>query len=61
MFTEENPLKETPNKFSFFEQAKYPNFTYDKDELNWGDKKKESEHGTKEIHSIIKEVDEDNR
>jgi len=67
MFTEENPHKETPNKYSFLEHSKYQNFTYDKMDVSLNhkesDKDKEKELDIKDISDIriIKEVEDDER
>jgi len=57
MFTEENPLSETPNKFSILEQSKYHNFTYDKNDIE-GDRDYDKEIDSRDI-KIIQEVEDD--
>jgi serine/threonine protein kinase len=66
MFTEENPMKETPNKNSILEHSKFPNFTYDKHDFSIGGDNtithenrelEGKEMNIKDIH-IIPEVEE---
>ena len=60
MFTEENVHSETPNKFSILEHSKYPNFTYDKNDISLADREGRNAENDIDIKNIkiIQEVEE---